>query len=231
MDGRRLALALRYGAQHHGARFHSAPAGLLLRTGRLAGVRAGSRAIEADCVVITAGAWAPALLAPLGIPLAVAPQRGQITHVRVEGTDTSTWPVILPPGSHYMLAFDDSRVVVGATREPGSGFDHRVTASGQAEVLNQALSVAPGLASATLIETRIGFRPVGPDLRPMIGLAPCPGARLIIGNGLGSSGLTIGPYAGRLLADLALGRPTEINLGAYDPLRGETASTAIPPVR
>ena len=67
--------------------------------------------------------------------------------------------MILPPGSHYLLAFDESVVVAGATRESGSGFDYRVTAAGQMEVLTEALRVAPGLATATIIETRVGFRP------------------------------------------------------------------------
>jgi len=181
-------------------------------------MRVGAEAVEADCVVVAAGAWAPELLVPLGVPLAVAPQRGQICHLRLEGADTGDWPVVLPPSSHYLLAFEGSRVVAGATRETGSGFDHRVTAAGQAEVLNHALAVAPGLGTATLVETRVGFRPVGPDLKPMLGgVAGLDG--LVVGNGLGASGLTIGPLAGRLLAQLALGKVPDLDLAAYDPVR------------
>jgi D-amino-acid dehydrogenase len=73
-------------------------------------------------------------------------------------------------------------------------------------------------ASATLMATRIGFRPVGPDLKPMRGrIAGLD--RLVIGNGLGPSGLTIGPFAGRVLAQLVLGEAPELDLAAYDPLR------------
>lgn len=219
VDGRLLAEALRRAAERRGVRFLAGPAALLpARDGRVAGMRVGSETIGADCVVAAAGAWAPELLEPLGISLAVAPQRGQITHLRLEGVDTGDWPIVLPPGSHYLLAFGGSRVVVGATRETGSGLDYRVTAAGQAEVLNRALAVAPGLGPATLVETRIGFRPVGPDLRPMLGRVP--GLEgLVIGNGLGPSGLTIGPFAGRLLARLALGEAPELDLAPYDPLR------------
>ncbi len=45
---------------------------------------------------------------------------------------------------------------------------------------------------------------------------------LVIGNGLGPSGLTIGPFAGRLLAQLVLGEAPELDLGPYDPLRPAT---------
>jgi len=168
---------------------------------------------------VTAGAWASALLAPLGAALRVEPQKGQTVHLRLAGVDTSRWPVLQPMNSFYLLTFDDSRVVIGATREVGSGFDYRVTAAGQAEVLNVGLAVAPGLADAELIETRVGFRPMAADELPMIG-AVRGMAGLFVGNGLGPSGLTLGPYAGRLLAEAVLGRASEIDLSVYDPLRG-----------
>ena len=44
-------------------------------------------------------------------------------------------------------------------------------------------------------------------------------AGLWIGNGLGASGLTIAPNAGRLLAGLVLGRTPDIDLAPYDPRR------------
>jgi hypothetical protein len=85
-------------------------------------------------------------------------------------------------------------------------------------VLNQVLAVAPGLGSAILMETRIGLRPLGPDLGRMLGrIAGLDG--LVIGNGLGPSGLANGPFAGRLLAQLVLGEAPELDLAAYDSLR------------
>jgi D-amino-acid dehydrogenase len=87
-----------------------------------------------------------------------------------------------------------------------------------AEVLNAGLAVAPGLATWTLHEIRVGFRPLATDLRPQLGMvAGLEG--LVIGNGLGPSGLTMGPYAGAMLAKMALGRPTDLVLDDYDPLR------------
>jgi len=80
-----------------------------------------------------------------------------------------------------------------------------VTAAGVAEVLNAGLAVAPGLASWTLDEIRIGFRPTALDEVPKLG--PVPGTdNLFIGNGLGPSGLTMGPYCGSLLAEAVLGK-------------------------
>jgi D-amino-acid dehydrogenase len=191
-------------------------ANLVLGKERARGARVGTDAIEADAVVVTAGAWAPQLLQPLGMRLAVEPQRGQIVHLRLPGAETGPWPVVLPLADHYLLTFDDSRVVVGATREWGSGFDYRITAGGLQTVLADALSVAPGLKEATILETRVGFRPMPSDGRVTLGFVA---DRLAVGNGLGASGLTIGPYAGKLLAELVLGGAAEIDLAAYRPKR------------
>lgn len=217
VDGRRMAAGLLRAAQSLGARTVEGHAELIATRDRVTGVRLCHETIAADCVVVTAGAWAASLLLPLGVALPIEPQRGQIVHMRLPGQNTRDWPVVLPPGSHYLLAFDDSRVVAGATRENGAGFDYRITASGQAEVLAEALHVAPGLATATIVETRVGFRPVAPGIRPLLG--PLPGLDgLVIGNGLGAAGLTIGPFAGRLLADAALGREPPLDIAPYDPL-------------
>ncbi len=85
--------------------------------------------------------------------------------------------------------------------------------------------MAPGLGCATVIETRIGFRPLGPDTRPLLGAAAGMD-RLVIGNGMGPSGLTIGPFAGRLLAQAALGQPPDLPLEPYDPFRPCTGASA-----
>ena len=167
---------MRRAAGRAGATVISGEARLLLAGGQIQGAFVGTQLIEADAVVAATGAWTNEFLAQAGLSIGVAPQRGQIVHIGLGLTDTSRWQAVLPGSSgHYMLAFDDSRVVAGATRETGSGFDHRVTPGGVAEVLGQALEVAPGLAAGTYLETRIGFRPMGPDLRPLLSQGPRPG--------------------------------------------------------
>jgi len=218
VDGRRIGAALRRAITRRGGVVRQGKASLLMEGDRLRGARMGGEAITGDAVILAGGAWAPEVLAPLGLRLAVEPQRGQILHLRLEGTETASWPVLYPMTSHYLLTFEEGRVVVGATRETGSGFDRRVTAAGLAEVLGTALSVAPGLAQATHLETRIGFRPMSPDGCPLLGVVPGL-ANLVIANGLGPSGLTISPFAGAIAAGLALGEAPPLDLAPYDPLR------------
>jgi D-amino-acid dehydrogenase len=56
-------------------------------------------------------------------------------------------------------------------------------------------------------------------------------AGLVIGNGLGAAGLTIGPFAGRVLADAALGREPPLDLVPFDPMHGSRSGWPIPPLR
>ncbi|GLY67114.1 NAD(P)/FAD-dependent oxidoreductase [Amycolatopsis taiwanensis] len=213
VDGRRLRRALLTAASRRGAETIEGHAEL---TGR--GVLVAGERRDADKVVVAAGAWSREVVAPLGVHLAVEPQRGQISHFELPGVDTSAWPVVLPQSSHYLLAFPGSRVVAGATRETGSGFDYRVTAAGQHEVLTHALGVAPGLADATLLETRIGFRPASPDGLPLLG--PLDGhPDVLMATGFGPTGLTVAPFAGALLASIALGEAPAMDVSSLRPGR------------
>ena len=202
LDGRLLTGALLRAARvepRHGE------VELVVDGGRVRGVVLDGERIDADAVVVAGGAWTAGLLAAHHVTVDVEPQKGQIVHLRVTGADgapapTGEWATILPPGPHYLVPFDDGRVVVGATRETGSGFDTDVTVGGQREVLTAALRWAPGLADAAVIETRVGLRPLARTGRPTIGPVPHLD-RLYVGTGMGAGGLTIGPHAGRLLAD------------------------------
>jgi D-amino-acid dehydrogenase len=226
VDGRKLAAALARAAVRHGAVVRDGEAHLARRSGRgrVTGVRVDGGLIEGDAVIAATGAWTPSFLQPAGVTVPVGAQRGQIMHISLGGVDTSRWPVVLPGASgHYLLAFDDGRIVAGATRETGADFDFRVTPAGLAEILGQALAVAPGLADGTYLETRVGFRPMGPGIRPLLG--PVPGLDgLILATGLGASGLTMGPLAGSLAAQAALGLPPAIDLEPYAPLPDRAGS-------
>ncbi|MFC5133777.1 MULTISPECIES: NAD(P)/FAD-dependent oxidoreductase [Haloferacaceae] len=168
---------------------------------RVTGVRtADGGRIDADRVVVAGGAWSPAFGDDLAIDIPVEPKRGQIVHLDLPEADTGSWPVLKGFHHHYVVPWPDGRLVAGATREAGSGFDPRVTAGGLREVLGEALRLAPGLADATVIEHRVGLRPACVDGVPVLGAPPdVEGAYLATGHG--ATGLTLGPYSGKLVAD------------------------------
>ena len=155
-------------------------------------------------MIVAGGAWSPALASPLGLRVPVEPQRGQIAHLVLQGADSGPWPMVSGFHDHYLVAWPGGRVAVGATRETGSGFDPRSTAAGVREVLVEALRLAPGLAAATLLEVRVGLRPLAADGLPILGpVRGCAGLWLATGHG--PAGLTLGPLSGKLVAEAALG--------------------------
>jgi D-amino-acid dehydrogenase len=216
VDGQRLRAGLVAAAQrlsvevvHASGRLRTAPGG-----GWRVHTQEGE--IGADAAVVAVGAWSNSVLEPVGYRLAVEPQRGQLVHLHLAEPGTGTWPSVLPLASHYLVPFDEGRIVVGATREPGVGFDPRVTASGMREVLDTALSTAPGLSNASVVETRVGLRPVATQDIPFVG--PVPGlTNLYVATGFGAVGLTVAPVAGEALAQTILTGSSSIELAPFAP--------------
>jgi D-amino-acid dehydrogenase len=199
------------GAGHYGVRLVNSSARLRVDPGELLGIELDEGSIDADTVVIATGAWTNRLLEPLGLTVPVEPQRGQILHMSLPGVDTSGWPILGGFSEQYMLTFGPNRIVAGATREHGSGFDVRMTVGGLRSVFQQALTVAPGLDQATVEEVRIGLRPLSADGLPFLGRAPGH-ENVIIATGHGPTGLQLGPYSGLVAAQLILGQHVEADL-------------------
>ncbi|SMF84821.1 D-amino-acid dehydrogenase [Paenibacillus uliginis N3/975] len=217
VDGRALRDALVRSAQRNGAVLIHGDARLQYESNRVTGVTVGAKNFSSDVVVVCAGAWANQLLQPLGIHFMVSFQKAQIMHLQVpDRQDTGIWPVVIPPTDQYLLSFDNQKIVIGATHENEiKGYDTRITAGGIQEILNKGLELAPDLANSTFQEVRVGFRPFTPGFLPVIGAVPGWDG-LITANGLGASGLTMGPYIGSQLAKMALGMALDIDLNDYD---------------
>jgi D-amino-acid dehydrogenase len=222
IDGRRLLSALRRALERRGARWTVASAEPEIEGGRLVGVRTPAGVWPADAVVIAGGAWSSSSAERAGLSVPVRPQRGQLVHLELAGSDTSSWPIVLGFGTNYLLSFAPSRIVAGATREDGSGYAAMNTAGGLHGVLEQALQLAPGLARARLLEARVGLRPVCVDGMPILGASPAL-PNLYLATGHGGYGLEVGPYSGALVADLLLGRETQLDIGPFAPDRFVTA--------
>ena len=215
LDGRSIRDSLLKAAAARGARRMRGTAVLDFSPGRVTGVTVDGERVLADAVVVAAGAWTAQVCADVGWQLPIGPQRGQIVHAELPDASTASWPVILPPEDPYLLGVPAGRIVFGATRED-AGFDYRTTVGGVGAMLAAAIKLAPGLAGASMLETRVGFRPVTHDGRPLIGKLV---DGLVVAAGNGPEGLTAGPWTGRAAAALALGQEPVTDLGPLDPTR------------
>lgn len=213
--GRDLRSALRSAAISAGATAISGRAHLVRRGELIAVEMADGSRIQPETLIVAAGAWSASLLNQVGIPVPITPQRGQLLHL---GWDTASqpWPVIELASHHYLLGIGD-RLVVGATRET-AGFEPFPTPAGIQDVLTEALAIAPDLASAPILETRVGLRPLSPDGLPLVGRIPqTSNAWLCAGHG--PLGLTLGPWTAVMLAQAIIGEEPTPPLHGYRPDR------------
>lgn len=215
VDGRALRDALIRASENHGAIYMDGTAKLLVDDDEIYGIDVDGKEISASKIIVAAGAWAGEFLEPLNLNVQVTGQKAQIVHLRLNGHDTSNWPVVMPPADQYILPADDGKIVIGATHEDGAGFTLHGTAGGIHEVLDKALKAAAGLKEAAFEEIRVGFRPFTPGFLPVIGELPGY-PKVLFANGLGSSGLTVGPFLGKQLAWLAFGYDVDIDLSLYE---------------
>jgi D-amino-acid dehydrogenase len=219
VDGRQLAAALVHAADERGLQQRAGSVHELVRDGdRVIEVVIDDDRVACGAVVIAGGAWTPSLGDQLGVSLPVVPVRGQIAHFRLEGVDTSGWPIVQPVLSYYTVPWPDGRLAGGGTFEPEAGFDARATAHGVRELIREVVGYAPAVADATLLEVRVGLRPVSIDDAPILGAVPGM-ANAFVATGHGANGLLLGPLSARLVADLVLDRTPALDLAPFSASR------------
>jgi glycine oxidase len=140
---------------------------VIIDDGAVAGVEVNGEGVEADVVVLAAGAWSGTIAGlPEDVVPAVRPIRGQI--LRLKRThDFATRHVVRGPRA-YLLPKDDGTVVVGATQEE-AGFDATATAGGIKTILENAWEMVPSIYDLPIERVEVGLRPGTRDHLPLIG--------------------------------------------------------------
>lgn len=217
VDNRLLGTAIAEAARRGGAGFRTGATArrILLRGGRVRGVRlADGATLEATRVVVAAGAWS-GLLEGLPRRLPVRPVRGQMVAVAPDVDGLST---VVDGGSAYLVPRRDGRIVAGSTMED-VGFRSTPTAEGIAGLLGRVMQVAPALADAEVLETWAGLRPGTPDGLPVLG--PDPEVEgLVYATGHFRNGILLAPATAACLAPVLTGegRPP-VDLAPFRPTR------------
>lgn len=180
---------------------------LLVKDGRVTGVKTGVRTYEADAVVLASGAWTPELLAPLGVEVPIYPLRGQV--LLLQGPPKGLGTILFASG-YYLIPRKGGEVYVGSTLEK-AGFERAVTPDGLATLADAARRMAPGLKPLRVSGYFAGFRPGSVDGHPFLG--PVPRVRdLYIAAGHHTHGHLLSAATGHLMAQLILDGKTEIDL-------------------
>lgn len=172
---------------------------LLRRGPRVSGVTTTSGVLEADAVVIAAGAWSTRLARRLGVPLPMEPGRGfSVT------TDLPRPPrhaVLLAEAKVAMSPLDLGTRIAGTMEF--AGFDERRDATRIRAMLRGARSYLSSWNPTGIRDAWTGLRPVPMDGLPVIGPTRAH-PEVFLATGHGMNGVTLGPSSGRALAQNVL---------------------------
>jgi glycine oxidase len=204
VDNRKLAAALHAAAQAAGAIVHEQRAVAAIRNdGRSATgvILEGGELIEADVVVLAAGAWSRAIGGlPRELLPPVRPVKGQMLALRMNPASPLINHVVCAPGV-YLVPRRDGRLLVGATVEE-SGYDAQLTAGGILTLLEAAWRALPAIEELPIGEMWVGHRPGSRDDAPILGSGPIAG--LIYATGHHRNGILLTPITSDAIARLIL---------------------------
>jgi sarcosine oxidase len=190
-------------------------------------VSTGSRTYNAGALVIAPGAWAPRLLADLGLPLRVERQvqywfdppggtgpyeRQPLFIAERDGDRVYGFPAVDGPGGGVKVAFFRRR----HEADPDA-LDRVVTDAEVAEIRAQAARIVPGVPGA-LNRAAVCMYTLTPDEHFVIGRHPAH-ERVVVACGFSGHGFKFVPVVGEILADLAVEGATAHPLSLFDPLR------------
>lgn len=214
-------------SRHRGAAIRSQTpvAAIRVEHGRCVGVAlADGTELSAGAVVVAAGVWTPALLAPLGVRVPIRPRRGHLV-VSAKGPRFGDVKVmefgylmakfgrerVVPPDVErygVALVYEPTRAgnfVLGSSRE-FAGWDTNPDPAVLHAIVKRALRFYPAMAQATVLRGFAGLRPWTPDHVPVVG--PVPGVDgLFVAAGHEGDGIGLAAVTGRIIGDLVVGRP------------------------
>lgn len=183
-----------------------------LRRGGAGGVTVLLRdgAIEAERVVIAAGAHSGALASSLGLRLPLESQRGYHVTLTDPGIEPRI-PVTMSEDKYYATPMEGGLRVAGTVEFAGLSAPPDFRRARR--LLTQVRTLYPDVRVEAFTEW-MGHRPCMPDSLPVIGPAPRhPGVLLAFGHG--HNGMTSAPVTGRLISDLVAGRKPFIDPAPY----------------
>jgi D-amino-acid dehydrogenase len=158
-------------------------------------------AVEAEAVVVTAGAATPPLLRPFGLRVPIVAAKGYSITLQGEGTAPRTALYLCEP-KIGVSGYEGGVRIAGTFELPGR--DLKVDRKRVGYILDDTLPFlrgwkpAPGEAEK---EGWAGFRPATPDSLPLLG--PIPGQDgLYVAAGHGMLGVTLAPATGVAVADM-----------------------------
>jgi D-amino-acid dehydrogenase len=166
--------------------------------------------IEADKVVVAAGAWSHLLAAKLGANVPLESERGY--HLELTGANKQPSIPVMDAARKFVATPMDGALRLAGILEFG-GLNAPASRGPTDLLLRGAKAMLPGLEYDSK-RTWMGHRPAPADSLPVIGPAPA-SRHVYFAYGHHHVGLTAGPKTGRIVAQHVMGLQPNVDLDAY----------------
>jgi sarcosine oxidase subunit beta len=196
--------------------------GLEVAGGRVTGVKTDRGLVHTHIVISTQNIWAQELEAWTGLRCPLVPERHRVLALSGPEPYTPHYPVfkdLASTGMLYARSYSGRHMLV-SEGTPGEVLQAPDDAQGDismdfvAAVGEQAARRFPSYAEAGLAASWTGVYDVTPDWNPVLGAWPGL-TGLVVGLGFSGHGFKLSPAVGQVLAQAALGLPTDVSLAPY----------------
>lgn len=225
-DAYLVATGFARAARRRGVRFLEGVAVQSLRRGegdRINAVVTADGVLHAGVVISTQNIWATQIERWTGIATPVVAERHRLLALQVDtAAYTPDMPVfkdLASPAMLYLRSYGGAQMLVGEGL-PGEALAVADDAPGEvdldfvAEMGAQVARRFPAYAQAGLASSWTGVYDVTPDWNPVLGMLPqLPG--LVVAYGFSGHGFKLSPAVGQVIAQCALGMPTDVSLQPY----------------
>lgn len=190
--------------------------------------------VHGDRLVICPGAWAPGLLADLGVPVTIERQvmywlptgdhydayrTGPVyIHERPDAAQIYGFPAIDGPDGGGKVAF----FRMGSTCDPDT-VDREVQPAEERRMRERLALTLPALSSGPALDAKVCMYSTTPDEHFVVGPHPAH-PNVVVACGFSGHGFKFVPVLGEVLADLALTGHTAYNIELFDPTRFQTSA-------
>ncbi|KVX56810.1 NAD(P)/FAD-dependent oxidoreductase [Burkholderia stagnalis] len=196
--------------------------GVLREGRRVVGVNTTAGRFTCGTLISTQNIWTPELSGWIDVPLPVKPERHTVLALECDAHYSFKMPAFKDLGSPGMLYYRSyggsqmlvSEGVIGETLNVPETEQGDISLDYVAEVGAQVAERFPAYETAGVASSWTGVYDVTPDWNPVLGnVGDIDG--LVVGFGFSGHGFKLSPGIGKLLAQHALGLPTDVSLAPY----------------
>jgi sarcosine oxidase, subunit beta len=195
---------------------------LIVENGKVKGVKTSAGDFATDTVISTQNIWTTELAGWTGATLPVSAERHTVLSLEAPQPYTFSMPVFKDlgsPGMLYCRSYGGSQMLVsegtvGEMLATPSNEQGDISLDYIVHIGEQVAARFPSYDAAGLASSWTGVYDVTPDWNPVLGRLP--GIEgLVMGFGFSGHGFKLSPAVGKVLAQEALGKKTDISLKPY----------------